>query len=352
MPATELEALCYARYEAARGEEASVEHQRELVKRLLQKLPESERTVVTLYYLAEMTSEEVSAFLGVSPNTVRSRLRRARKRLKEQEHLLHDVSGVFQLPPTLAENIVSEIAHIKPASSPASKPWLPWGLSFASTVLVILMLGFGTRTVSRFQQPYNLDATSEMTIELVEAPALLALERKQDLRNQHGLAAVAAARHAGVPPAMASRALAGFKAPKRRMEVIAQRSNLRVYDDFAHHPTAIRATLRGLRAHVGNERIIAVIEPRTHTMSLGTLQGDLATCCAEADQAIWFRGENIRWDVGQVVRASPVPATIETDIGRLVETITAQQGGAPCHVVLMSNGAFGGIYAKLRERLA
>ena len=116
IPTTELEALCYARYEAARGEEASVEHQRELVKRLLQKLPESERTVVTLYYLAEMTSEEVSAFLGVSPNTVRSRLRRARKRLKEQEHLLHDVSGVFQLPPTLTENIMREIARIKPAS--------------------------------------------------------------------------------------------------------------------------------------------------------------------------------------------------------------------------------------------
>ena len=160
----------------------------------------------------------------------------------------------------------------------------------------------------------------------------------------NALAAVAAAR--------ASRALASFKAPKRRMELIAQRGKLRVYDDFAHHPTAIRATLKGLRAHVGDERVMAVIEPRTHTMSLGTLQGDLATCCAEADQAIWFRGENIRWDVGQVVRASPVPAAVETDIGRLVETIAAQQGGDPCHVVLMSNGAFGGIYAKLRERLA
>ena len=191
MPTTELEALCYARYEAARGEEASVEHQRELVKRLLQKLPESERTVVTLYYLAEMTSEEVSAFLGVSPNTVRSRLRRARKRLKEQEHLLHSISGIFQLPPTLTENIMREIARIKPVSPPVSKPWLPWGLSFASTFLVILMLGFGTRALSRFQQPYNLDATSEMTIELVDAPALLALERKQDLRNQHGFTTIA-----------------------------------------------------------------------------------------------------------------------------------------------------------------
>ena len=188
MPTTELEALCYARYEAARGEEASVEHQRELVKRLLQKLPESERTVVTLYYLAEMTSEEVSAFLGVSPNTIRSRLRRARARLKEQEHLLHEVSGIFQLPPTLTENIMRELANIRPASPSVSKPWLPWGLSFASTFLVILMVGMGPQALSRFQQPYNLDATSEMTIELVDTPIVLESERKSDALTRFGRA--------------------------------------------------------------------------------------------------------------------------------------------------------------------
>ena len=194
MPTAELEEICYAQHEIAHCEETAIEHRRELVKRLLQRLPESERTVIILYYLAEMTGEEISLFLGVSHNTIRSRLHRARERLEEQEHLLHDVSGVFQLPPTLTENIISEIAHIKPASPSVSKPWLPWGLSFASTFLVILMLGFGTRALSRFQQPYNLDAASEMTIELVEAPALLALERKQDLRNQHGLTPIAGGR--------------------------------------------------------------------------------------------------------------------------------------------------------------
>ncbi|MCY3549938.1 MAG: sigma-70 family RNA polymerase sigma factor [Candidatus Poribacteria bacterium] len=188
MPTTELEELCYARYTAARDEEASIDHQRELVKRLLQKLPESERTVVTLFYLAEMTSEEVSAFLGVSPNTIRSRLRRARKRLKEQEHLLHTFSGIFRLPPTLTENIMREIARIKPASPSVSKPWMPWGFSFASTFLVILMVGMGPRALSRFQQPYNLDAASEMTIELVEAPVVRALEHKSDRLTQFGRA--------------------------------------------------------------------------------------------------------------------------------------------------------------------
>ena len=186
MPTTELEALCYARYEAARGEEASVEHQRELVKRLLQKLPESERTVVTLYYLAEMKSEEISAFLGVSPNTVRSRIRRARERLEKEERMIQEVLGNFQIPTNLTENIMREIAKIRPASPSVSKPWLPWGLSFASTFLVILMVGMGPQTLSRFQQPYNLDATSEMTIELVDAPIVLELARKSNPLTRFG----------------------------------------------------------------------------------------------------------------------------------------------------------------------
>ena len=186
MSTTELEEVCYVQYEANRGEEAAVEHQRELVKRLLQKLPESERTVVTLYYLAEMSGEEISLFLGVSPNTVRSRLRRARERLEKEERIIQEVLGSFQIPANLTENIISEIARIKPVSPPVSKPWLPWGLSFASTFLVILMVGMGPQALSRFQQPYDLDATSEMTVELVEDPVTLALELKRDLRNQHG----------------------------------------------------------------------------------------------------------------------------------------------------------------------
>lgn len=188
MPAAEVEALGYTQYEITRGEEASLEHRRELVKRLLQKLPESERTVVTLYYLAEMTSEDISTFLGVSPNTVRSRLRRARKRLEKQEHLLHEVSGIFQLPSTLTENIMREIARIKPTSPPVSKPWIPWGLSFASTFLIVLLMGVGPRALSRFQQPYSLDATSEMTVELVDVRVVRELARKPDRLTQFGKA--------------------------------------------------------------------------------------------------------------------------------------------------------------------
>ena len=186
MSTAELEEICYAQHEADRGEEAAIEHQRECVKRLLQKLPESERTVVTLYYLAEMKSEEISTFLGVSSNTIRSRLRRARERLEKEERMIQEVLGNFQVPTNLTENIMRKIAKIRPASPSVSKPWLPWGLSFASTFLVILMVGMGPQALSRFQQPYNLDATSEMAVELVDAPVVLEWKQELDVRNQFG----------------------------------------------------------------------------------------------------------------------------------------------------------------------
>ena len=186
MPAAELEELSYVAYEATRAEATDVERQRELVKCLLQKLPESERTVVTMHYLAEMPCEKISEFLGVSPNTVKSRLHRARKRLETQEHLLHDVSAIFQVPPTLTANIMQEVARVQPTIPAASKPWVPWGFSFASTLLIFLVMGLGTRALYRFQQPYSLDATSEMTIEFVETPVMLPLQLKPDVRNQFG----------------------------------------------------------------------------------------------------------------------------------------------------------------------
>lgn len=166
---------------------------------------------------------------------------------------------------------------------------------------------------------------------------------------QNALAAVAAARHVGVPPKLAVEALSDFSGVKRRMELIAERGKLRVYDDFAHHPTAIRKTLQGLRHHVGNEKILAIVEPRTHTMSLGTLREDLAKCCSAADEVIWFRGDNITWDLTDVVRTGVVPSTIEDNVDRLVDQIVAIDD--PCSVVIMSNGGFGGIFEKIRTAL-
>ena len=186
MSTAQLEELCYTQHERNHSEAAAIEQLRELVKRLLKKLPESERTVVTLFYLAEMSGEEISQFLGVSPNTVRSRLHRARQRLEKEESIIQEVFGSFQLSPNLTENIMQEIARIKPTSPPVRKPWVPWGFSLASTVLVILMVAFGTRALSRFQQPYNFDAASEMTVELIDAPIVLELARKPDALTRFG----------------------------------------------------------------------------------------------------------------------------------------------------------------------
>lgn len=167
--------------------------------------------------------------------------------------------------------------------------------------------------------------------------------------NKHNaLAAIAAARHAGVPTQAAIAALSEFEGVTRRMDLIAQVGNVRVYDDFAHHPTAIRTTLQGLRKQVSNAEMIAVVEPRSHTMSLGTLRHELTTCCAPADQVFWFRGENIKWDLSEVVSQCVVPALQFDDLDKLMRALVALPGGdRERHIVIMSNGAFGGIYEKL-----
>lgn len=186
MPPDELKELAYAQYHAEQQEEVVSEKHREIVKRLLQKLPESERTVVTLHYLGDMTCEDISKFLGVSLNTVKSRLHRARKRLKKAEHIVREVLGGFQLAATLAENVLREIAHIKPITPARSKPWLPWAVAASTIIFVILLTGSGTQYLARFQQPYSLDARSETIVELVDTSLVRASKRKLSARNQFG----------------------------------------------------------------------------------------------------------------------------------------------------------------------
>lgn len=170
----------------------------------------------------------------------------------------------------------------------------------------------------------------------------------------NALNAITAARHVGVATDISIQAISQFKGVKRRLEVIFENEHTIIYDDFAHHPTAIRTTLQGLRKQVGNEEILAVIEPRTHTMSLGTLSHDLCTCCAAADEVIWFRGENIKWDLGEIINQCVVPARLADNVPNLVKDIvtgTPKQGQRKRHVVIMSNGSFGGIYQLLLAAL-
>lgn len=167
---------------------------------------------------------------------------------------------------------------------------------------------------------------------------------------QNGLAALAASHHAGVPVAEAIHALNTFAGVKRRMEVLACVGGVTLYDDFAHHPTAIATTLDGLRARVGLQRIRAVIEPRSNTMRLGSHQSRLPTAVGQADEVIWFQPAGLDWALTDVVEASPVPAQILGTVNEVVQALlaTAQPGD---HIVLMSNGGFGGLREALQTAL-
>jgi UDP-N-acetylmuramate: L-alanyl-gamma-D-glutamyl-meso-diaminopimelate ligase len=166
----------------------------------------------------------------------------------------------------------------------------------------------------------------------------------------NALAAIAAARHVGVKPQIAVEALCQFKGVKRRMEILAKINGITVYDDFAHHPTAIETTLAGLRAKVANEKIIAVIEPRSNTMRMGTHLARLAESTAEADRVIWYQPEGMDWSLDSVIAASDGCAAIQRDINAIVkELVASSQAGD--HIVIMSNGGFGGIHQLLLDAL-
>ena len=144
-----------------------------------------------------------------------------------------------------------------------------------------------------------------------------------------------------------------FKGVKRRLETIYRSDTITIYDDFAHHPSAIKKTLEGIRKQYPHELILAVIEPRTHTMSLGALQADLISCNKDADQTFWFKGQNIEWDLEKVAELSSSPSRVFTDIEILINTLESfYNKRSHTYIVLMSNGAFGGIHSKLVGRLS
>ena len=167
--------------------------------------------------------------------------------------------------------------------------------------------------------------------------------------RQNALAALAAARHAGVPVARAIEALGRFEGVKRRMEVLGSAAGVTVYDDFAHHPTAFETTIAGLRRRVGDARIVAVFEPRSNTMKLGTMQDRLASSLSDADLVFCF-ARDLGWDPSHALAALGTRAYTHVDMGTMVETLVRQLKPGD-HVLVMSNGGFGGVHEKLLERL-
>lgn len=167
--------------------------------------------------------------------------------------------------------------------------------------------------------------------------------------RQNALATIAAARHIGITPQIACEALSQFKNVKRRMEIKGIVNDITVYDDFAHHPTAIDMTIAGLRARVGDKRIIAVLEPRSNTMKLGTMKAALPESLKEADLVFCYSG-GVDWDVADAM--TPLKEKVQTlvDFDALLTALknTAQKGD---HILIMSNGGFNGIHNKLLDIL-
>lgn len=175
-----------------------------------------------------------------------------------------------------------------------------------------------------------------------------------ELHGQHNLnnalAAVAAARHAGVPPAIAIEALASFKNVKRRMELRGKIAGITVYDDFAHHPTAIATTLDGLRAKVGSERILAVLEPRSNTMRMGVHADQLVASLEAADQVLVFAPSELKWDAAAVLGGLNSKARIFDSVDAIIAALRTEAESGD-HILIMSNGGFGNIHQRLLDSL-
>ncbi|MGF1700701.1 UDP-N-acetylmuramate:L-alanyl-gamma-D-glutamyl-meso-diaminopimelate ligase [Photobacterium makurazakiensis] len=168
---------------------------------------------------------------------------------------------------------------------------------------------------------------------------------------QNALMAIAAARHVGVTPDLACEALGKFINTKRRLELKGEQQGIRVYDDFAHHPTAVELTLEGLRAKVGEQRILAVLEPRSNTMKLGVHKLELAPALQAADEVYIYQPDTIPWSVDEIAELCHQPAYTEADLDVLVERIVASARPGD-NILVMSNGGFGGIHNKLLTALS
>ncbi len=175
-----------------------------------------------------------------------------------------------------------------------------------------------------------------------------------ELTGQHNVAnalvCLAAARHVGVVPELGIAALSAFMNVKRRMEKVAEVRGVTIYDDFAHHPTAIATTLDGLRKRIGGAQLIAIIEPRSNSMKLGAHRDGLPESVVQADHVFWYAPDNLGWDLAASVASSTVPTSVCNSLEQIIAAVTAL--AAPgTQIVVMSNGGFGGLHSKLAEAL-
>ena len=194
------------------------------------------------------------------------------------------------------------------------------------------------------------DASSFSVVEAGREPARVDWNMTGEHNLRNAVAAMLAARHVGVTLADGAAALNAFSGVKRRMELVGEVDGVQVFDDFAHHPTAIALTLEGLRKRVGPQaRIIAVIEPRSNTMRMGRHREQLAASTAAASEVVWYQPPGMDWSLAPVAEAGPVPARVASDLEALITELADTRG--PAHIVIMSNGGFGGIHRRLVSAL-
>lgn len=189
IPTEEIEDFSYISHITDQHEARAAERRSAIVEKLLQKLPESERTVVTLYYLGEMHPNEISRFLGVSENTIWSKIRRARERLQDKEEILiSEIFGSVQISPGLMQNIMEGVSNIKPTPRPIGKPLFPWTAMCTSMVFALLGLMVGNQYFVSFQKSYSFNVESEPEIELVDAFIILDTDELiQRNRNENSI---------------------------------------------------------------------------------------------------------------------------------------------------------------------
>ncbi len=195
---------------------------------------------------------------------------------------------------------------------------------------------------------WNIDTNGQVSLN-GKVQGTLQWELMGEHNRMNALAALAAARHAGVPVAQGLAALSEFKNVKRRMEVRGTVNGITVYDDFAHHPTAIDTTVAGLRHKVGKARILAVLEPRSNTMKLGVMKDALPGSLKDADLTFCYSG-NLGWDARGALAPLGDKALVKDDLNELIEAIAASAKSGD-HILVMSNGGFGGIHEKLLKRI-
>lgn len=167
---------------------------------------------------------------------------------------------------------------------------------------------------------------------------------------QNALAAIAAARHVGVPAELSVESLSTFKGIKRRMEVRGVINDITVYDDFAHHPTAIKLTLDGLRKNIGKKRILAILEPRSNTMKMGVHKDTLADSLSLADHVYLYQADNLSWDIAAELKKNSGPVEVFSSTQAIVDKVLTEVH-IDDHIVIMSNGAFENIHQRILDAL-